>query len=72
MLNYKLLVFWLDETARKHEEIFEHLRCKVIQHEVDHLNGVLFVHHVKDPKTDVTFSEYKNICASERKAQQNT
>ena len=68
----KLRLRWLDETARKHEEIFEDLPAQVIQHEVDHLNGVLFVDHVKDPKTYVTFSEYKKIRKSERKAQQNT
>ena len=64
----KVRVRWLDEKAKRHEKDFEGLLAQVIQHEVDHLNGVLFVDKVKDPKTYVTFSEYKKIRKQEKKA----
>jgi peptide deformylase len=63
----KLRLKWLDEKARSHVQDFDGLVAQVIQHEVDHLNGILFVDRVKDSKTYVTFSEYKKIRAAEKK-----
>jgi peptide deformylase len=63
----KIRISWLDDKAKPHEQNFEGLVAQVIQHEIDHLNGILFVDRVKDPKTYVTFSEYKKI----RKAEKN-
>ena len=57
----KVRLHWLDEKARKHQKDFEGLAAQVIQHEVDHLNGILFVDRVKDTKTYLTFSEYKKL-----------
>lgn len=59
----QLKVKYLDESATPHHKIFKDLPAQVIQHEVDHLNGVLFVDHVKDPKTFMTYSEYKKRVA---------
>ena len=59
---------WLDEQAVPQEEDFKGLLAQVIQHEVDHLNGVLFVDRVRDSKTYVTFSEYKKIRRAEKKS----
>lgn len=63
----KIRLRWLDEKTHRREEDFSGLLAQVIQHEVDHLNGILFVERVKDPKTYVTFSEYKKIRKAERK-----
>lgn len=63
----KIRLSWLDDKAHKHEKDFEGLIAQVIQHEVDHLNGILFVDRVKDPKTYVTFSEYKKLRVAETK-----
>jgi len=63
----KIRLVWLDKKAQKHEDDFDGLLAQVIQHEVDHLNGVLFVDRVKDSKTYVTFSEYKIIRKAENK-----
>lgn len=61
-LRYKRVrLKWLDEKAHPHEKEFEGIVAQVIQHEVDHLSGILFVDRVKDPKTYVTLSEYKKI-----------
>jgi len=63
----KVKLTWLDEKAQKHEKNFDGLIAQVIQHEVDHLSGILFVDRVEDPKTYITFSEYKKL----RKAENN-
>ena len=60
----KIELEYFDEKARKHKKIFEGLPAHVIQHEVDHLNGILFVDKVKDSKTYMTYSEYKKMIKS--------
>lgn len=52
---------FLDETGKEQTKTFRGLQAHVIQHEVDHLNGVLFVDRVKDTKTFMTYSEYKRM-----------
>jgi len=52
-------VKYYDETGDLHHKTFKDLSVQVIQHEVDHLNGILFVDKVKDPKTYMTYAEYK-------------
>jgi peptide deformylase len=61
----KVRVKWQDENAREHEKDFDGILAHVLQHEVDHLNGVLFVDRVKDPTTYVTETEYKKIIKTE-------
>lgn len=64
----KVRVKYLDELAHQHEKDFEGLLAHVLQHETDHLNGVLFVERIKDPRTIVMVSEYKKyILPEERK-----
>jgi peptide deformylase len=43
----KVRLQWQDEEARQHEQDFDGFLAHVIQHEVDHLNGILFVDKVK-------------------------
>ena len=50
---------WLDEKGTKREEILDGFVAHVAQHEVDHLNGVLFVDRVKDPSTFMMADEYR-------------
>lgn len=57
----KIRIRWQDEKAKQHERDFEGLMAHVLQHEIDHLNGILFVDRVKDTKTYMTFSEYKKM-----------
>jgi peptide deformylase len=63
----KVRLSWLDENAQQHKNDFNGLVAQVIQHEVDHLNGILFVDRVKDTKTYITFSEYKKLRRAENK-----
>jgi peptide deformylase len=55
----KVRVAYQDESAQAHERDFNGLLAHILQHEIDHLNGVLFVDSVKDMKTFITRSEFK-------------
>ena len=46
-------VRWLDETGASHEEELSGLLSTCMQHEIDHLNGVLFIDHVSKLKRDM-------------------
>ncbi len=54
-------VKYYDETGKQNTKQFSGLAAQVAQHEVDHLNGVLFVDRVEDTKSYMTFSEYKKM-----------
>lgn len=54
----KIEVEFYDETAQKRKKIYEGLAAHVIQHEIDHLEGVLFVDRVTDTKSYMTYTEY--------------
>ncbi len=55
----KVHVRYTDEKGAIHEEEFEGLLAHALQHEVDHLNGKLFVDKVKNSSTYMTAAEYK-------------
>lgn len=57
----KVRVTWLDEKAVRHEQDFDGMAAHVLQHEIDHLNGILFVDRVEDPKSYMNLSEYKKM-----------
>lgn len=46
----RVLVSWKDENGTTHKQWFEGFEAVVIQHEMDHLKGILFTHHVLDQK----------------------
>ena len=37
--------FW-DEHGEEHEEVFEGFAARIIQHEYDHIEGILFTDHL--------------------------
>lgn len=41
-----ILIEYLDENFVKHTEAFSDLRARVIQHEYDHIEGILFTDHI--------------------------
>lgn len=63
----KVRVEFLDEHGNKHTTIFEGLHAQIMQHEIDHLNGVLFMQYVNNPQTYMTMKEYKKMVARDRK-----
>ena len=42
----KIVLEYMDEKFKEHEETFEGFAARVIQHETDHLDGKLFVDHL--------------------------
>ncbi|WP_439532624.1 peptide deformylase [Polymorphobacter sp.] len=44
---------WQDETGAVHEEEMDGLLATCLQHEMDHLNGVLFIDHLSKLKRDM-------------------
>ncbi len=44
---------WLDEAGEGHEGEFDGLLATALQHEIDHLNGVLFTDHISKLKRDM-------------------
>ena len=46
-------VKWLDEKGDAHDEVFEGLLATCIQHEMDHLEGIVFIDHLSRLKRDM-------------------
>ena len=44
---------WLDEDGKQRDEAIEGLLAVCLQHEMDHLNGVLFIDHLSRLKRDM-------------------
>lgn len=52
-------VRYLDRDGEPHEELRRGLTAGTFQHEVDHLDGVLFVDRVEDPATLTTWEQFE-------------
>ncbi|MFN3432912.1 MAG: peptide deformylase [Sphingomonas sp.] len=50
-------VRWQDETGASHEEELTGLLATCMQHEIDHLNGVLFIDHISRLKRDMVLKK---------------
>ena len=48
---------WLDEQGASHEGDFDGLLATALQHEIDHLNGVLFIDHISRLKRDMVLKK---------------
>ena len=52
---------YLDENFEYHREIFKGLNARVIQHEYDHVEGILFTDHLKALKKRLIKRKLINI-----------
>jgi peptide deformylase len=50
-------VKWLDETGAEHEEELDGLLSTCMQHEIDHLDGILFIDHISRLKRDMVLKK---------------
>jgi peptide deformylase len=57
---------WLDEQGKAHEEEIEGLLATCLQHEMDHLEGVLFIDHLSRLKREMILKKL----AKQRKEQE--
>jgi len=54
-------VRWLDEQGAEHDEWLDGLLATCLQHEMDHLNGVLFIDHLSRLKRDMVIKKLNKI-----------
>ncbi|EBX4816963.1 peptide deformylase, partial [Salmonella enterica subsp. enterica serovar Newport] len=59
-------VSYLDAQGAKQEVEAEGLLATCLQHEIDHLNGVLFIDHISKLKRDMVVRKFKKL-AKDRK-----
>ncbi|MDR2685535.1 MAG: peptide deformylase [Rickettsiales bacterium] len=52
-------VKWTDENGHQHNEIFEGIPSRIIQHEYDHLDGVLFIDKISGLRRMMILSKVK-------------
>ena len=53
----QITLSYMDEDGNKHEETFAGWMARVLQHEIDHLNGVLFVDHISPVKKQLLITQ---------------
>lgn len=59
--NEKLRIKFYDEEWKSHEEEFHGMKARIIQHEFDHLNGVLFTDYLTPLKKRLLKGKLANI-----------
>jgi peptide deformylase len=64
----RIRVTWLDEQGAGHEEQIDGLLATCLQHEMDHLNGVLFIDHLSKLKRDMLLKKLDKLRRSGRAA----
>jgi peptide deformylase len=57
----KLTLRYMDEDFVEHTETFEGINARVIQHEYDHLDGILFTDYLSPVKKTLIRSKMENI-----------
>jgi len=57
----ELLLRYQDENFEQHEEKFEGVKARVIQHEMDHVNGILFTDRISPLRKRLLNSKLKAI-----------
>ena len=48
---------WLDREGKPHDELLDGLLATCLQHEVDHLNGIVFTDHLSRMKRDMVLKK---------------
>lgn len=59
----KIVVRYMDLAGDEHEEACDSMLARVLQHEIDHLNGVLFIDHLSPIKRSLLSKKLKALAA---------
>jgi peptide deformylase len=59
--HVSIRVSYLDRDGAAHEELYRGLTAGTFQHEIDHLDGVLFLDRVRDPRTFTTWEQFERF-----------
>lgn len=57
----KLTLKWLDREGTTKEQNFENMEAFAVQHEMDHLNGKLYIDQFGPLKRDMTIKKYRKF-----------
>lgn len=57
----KIKIEYFDENWQKHTEIYEGINARVIQHEYDHIEGILFIDRISSFKRNVLKGKLNKI-----------
>lgn len=57
----RVRVTWLDESGAGHDEELDGLLATCLQHEMDHLDGILFIDHLSKLKRDMLLKKLEKI-----------
>lgn len=49
----KVVASWLDQHGQAHQETFQEFEAIILQHELDHLAGILFIDRIQNPQRDL-------------------
>jgi peptide deformylase len=61
----KVVMTYFDENWKKHKEVFDGYKARIIQHEYDHIEGVLFTDHLSVLKRKLLTKKLSNISKGE-------
>jgi peptide deformylase len=64
----KVRIRYFDEHFVAHEEIYEGINARVIQHEYDHIDGILFIERLKPLKKKLIQRKLNDIKAGKAEA----
>jgi peptide deformylase len=64
----KLVINYLDENWVEHEEEFDGMKARIIQHEYDHIEGILFTDYLSPFKKRLLKGKLQNISKGKCKA----
>ncbi|GHT75817.1 peptide deformylase [Bacteroidia bacterium] len=57
----RIRIQYLDEKLQPHDEIYEGYKARVLQHEYDHLDGILFVDRINNMRKQLIRSKLNKI-----------
>ena len=57
----QLTIRYFDENWEQHEETYDGIKARIIQHEYDHIEGVLFTDHISPIRKRLLKGKLKNI-----------
>lgn len=57
----RIKINYFDENWNEHTEVFEGLKARVIQHEYDHIEGILYLDHISSIKRRLLKGKLLNI-----------
>ena len=64
----KVRIQYLDENFKKHDEVYEGINARVIQHEYDHIEGILFTEKLKPLKKKLSQRKLNDVKSGKIKA----